>query len=508
MDIINKNINIEDNKSRIINSHIPVVINGEIVKTNNNWGMIPCDILIMHNIYGDGIPMHKEGMKKRIRYRTLITIYDSLIQLCHYCEYYKICNENGNIKFRKIEKEFEYFWELKITHLFKTDSKKNIKIDGIVYNIGDIICEIDEIKYNFFIKTFWSIDKAHNFFNLVYDLITIGKHNEVTFKPQYLNVPIYLEESIYEGGKLNIYEKEWDPNNLYLETERVIKDNNIWTLNKRDIELKTNAFRSKLDMVTKKPIFLTEDKIEREDPYVWGKIEIEGDNYDVEYSNKNGILDTLLRKRMSYDDNNNKLPFIVSDEGDIELEVLLGKPINVKTYNNIYYCDYILDITLINGNKKITLNNEKYNNGIIKIDEWFYDYNIIQFTFIKNGILENESIINGGIKYVEQYTFSSAVLTNIMINGEKRNFVYPYIGELINSISTFSQECITNNLVNLTYFKDDMLLGVHDVKIEESNIYINRGKSSAFERRSILGEVATFEDLENYKNDLFKIRNI
>lgn len=57
---------------------------------------------------------------------------------------------------------------------------------------------------------------------------------------------------------------------------------------------------------------------------------------------------------------------------------------------------------------------------------------------------------------------------------------------------------------NVDYFFDEGLAGVSDVK-PNINGYIERGKYAAFERHNILGEVNTFQDLLNYKNNLFKL---
>lgn len=55
-------------------------------------------------------------------------------------------------------------------------------------------------------------------------------------------------------------------------------------------------------------------------------------------------------------------------------------------------------------------------------------------------------------------------------------------------------------------FTTDYLMGFCDVK-EKLNINVERGTSSATERHMALSEVNTYQDLEEYKNDMFKLRD-
>ena len=55
-------------------------------------------------------------------------------------------------------------------------------------------------------------------------------------------------------------------------------------------------------------------------------------------------------------------------------------------------------------------------------------------------------------------------------------------------------------------FRREYLLWNSSREYVESNIYIERGNASAIDRHLRLGEVASFEALENYNNGYFKIK--
>ena len=55
-------------------------------------------------------------------------------------------------------------------------------------------------------------------------------------------------------------------------------------------------------------------------------------------------------------------------------------------------------------------------------------------------------------------------------------------------------------------FLDESVLGIQDIKMDV-DAYIDRNKNNtaSFERHNILGEVNTFDDLSNYRNNYFNL---
>ena len=58
--------------------------------------------------------------------------------------------------------------------------------------------------------------------------------------------------------------------------------------------------------------------------------------------------------------------------------------------------------------------------------------------------------------------------------------------------------------INLPFLPNSNLIGVEDL-YDNIMVEVDRGSSSAFERINILTEVNSIEDLENYRNNFFKI---
>ena len=62
-----------------------------------------------------------------------------------------------------------------------------------------------------------------------------------------------------------------------------------------------------------------------------------------------------------------------------------------------------------------------------------------------------------------------------------------------------------SNTVFNTSFSDDRLLGTTYVDVDLPRISVDRGTYTAMERHYILGEVNSFDDLEKYRNNIFKL---
>ena len=65
---------------------------------------------------------------------------------------------------------------------------------------------------------------------------------------------------------------------------------------------------------------------------------------------------------------------------------------------------------------------------------------------------------------------------------------------------------VSPDFQNADYFMEDYQLGVAFVANNNTNVYIDRGTATAFERHMRLSEVDTLQDLENYANGMFKLK--
>lgn len=204
----------------------------------------------------------------------------------------------------------------------------------------------------------------------------------------------------------------------------------------------------------------------------------------------------------------------------------------------------------------------KTQNGVYLDSEWS-DVTMLKFTYIIDAQVdsENKLIENTGVKYEEiRQCYISNIKTNITNAGEK---TYQYIE--VEQLSEFSKErefkvsyakiinisvedrfknweqgkryfynevvfdyltdsyykCIVKDssgttdgldkesswqLLNFSHlYVDDRLFGTSYVDVDLPKIPIDRGNYTAMERHYVLGEVNSFDDLEKYRNNLFKL---
>lgn len=120
--------------------------------------------------------------------------------------------------------------------------------------------------------------------------------------------------------------------------------------------------------------------------------------------------------------------------------------------------------------------------GIIGQNEYIYKYMrlLSEYTFIdinfEDKIYEVTSTDNSNLK-------KNTLLSNISYGLESIGY------------DDFQKDYI---------FKDENIIGLEDV-VENIDINIERGISSSFEKHHILCEIKSFSDLENYRNNLFKL---
>ena len=62
-----------------------------------------------------------------------------------------------------------------------------------------------------------------------------------------------------------------------------------------------------------------------------------------------------------------------------------------------------------------------------------------------------------------------------------------------------------NGMQVLPVFREEYMFGISSMENVDSDIYIDRGINTAFEKHLKLGEVTSLEALEQYGNNFFKI---
>ncbi len=116
--------------------------------------------------------------------------------------------------------------------------------------------------------------------------------------------------------------------------------------------------------------------------------------------------------------------------------------------------------------------------------------------YVINAEGTNGYVQNTGIKYTEYLIQKRIVYNHNLKNYEEINWVdFVFKGEGWSA----------NNVELKELVKDDYLIGISGVAEIENDISINRSEYNVFEHHFILGEVFSMQDLQNYRNNYFKL---
>ena len=244
-----------------------------------------------------------------------------------------------------------------------------------------------------------------------------------------------------------------------------------------------------------------------------------------------------------------QVPYIGTTTGNIYITpsmLMLGDDGLTSTKGVINFT-YVKDAFLIYNEDDKTLKNYHQQTGLIYGENYKYEISVasINLTHDKNTEtrthhvynfydheLVEDDIISGVFsddsekEYYNVGNIYSVVDENGDIIGYKRllsdyNFIdVDFDNEIYEVTSTdienlkkntilssieYTLESITADDFQKDYtIKDEYTIGLEDV-IEDINIDIERGLSSSFEKHHILCEIKSLGDLENYRNNLFKI---
>lgn len=208
---------------------------------------------------------------------------------------------------------------------------------------------------------------------------------------------------------------------------------------------------------------------------------------------------------------------------------------------------YIKDVFLIYNEDDKTLKNYDYQTGLMYNENYNYEINVLAINLTHNKKTENNSVrsyklydyeLNDGdeikgcvdnvdtTNYINVGNIYSVVDENGGVIGYKRllseyNFIdIDFESEIYEVSSTDIENLKKNTILSLIEYtlegitkddfqkdyvvKDEYTIGLEDVT-EDIDINIERGLSSAFEKHHILCEIKSLSDLENYRNNLFKL---
>jgi hypothetical protein len=395
------------------------------------------------------------------------------------------------------------------------------------YTLGDIVSYNGEENKGMYVLTAGTHIEYVEITGVLYDKIYTdygnAKTGTVSGSPYYvvngdINIAEKEEEYLFEGGKRKVCRK----NNSFYFPIIVLKNNSLFFN-------PNNGY--------------------------WKQIyETTSSSKDISATTRSRLEEVRCTKQ-SVDDNGNNLPFLIPIKTFIDkngkeqlVQLLDGDTIftDIPFKVGITYSMLNDDKTFtVNSLDKITItfNNKNTSEVItsatpINYKTHFYKKNdsgdiligdtggTITFEYTIGGYkTSNSNNINGGIKYNETYDWKCNTLTGLTIDGCE-DITCCYIDILYeNNSETISVETTkigveneTKNVIfsNINYkgevfddsdpyftsFKKIDLLGIEDIH-EDIEIDLDRGNSSVFERLNILGEVNSFNDLKNYRNNYF-----
>lgn len=190
--------------------------------------------------------------------------------------------------------------------------------------------------------------------------------------------------------------------------------------------------------------------------------------------------------------------------GDILEDIKLGD-------NNTIIFSYCIGAHLIgNGINTLTSTTEptqyrfsdftidSNHKGIQYVETYYYDPDTFDYNVTKS---PTENLNGDGTqKKGEFYTVGSKTL----IKSELGNS-----GKILNNILTdFTTKRTEPDYIYSKEYRTDDLIGVTFDPIVDVNVVVDRGINAAFERHLKLGEVKTLDDLVNYGNNFFNVKNV
>lgn len=244
-------------------------------------------------------------------------------------------------------------------------------------------------------------------------------------------------------------------------------------------------------------------------------------------------LVNFKRPTKSITDDGEELPGKFNSSADtmLDLQYIVGTAKNIDTTGEVVIGDYLNRIIFPN----FTLNPGDALDNNHSMAEGTTGKVTFEYYVGADLVLDSDEnyVYAGGDKpIVYRDTFNYEVKSgSAIINGETKNYRYVeidydsasetvtyenldnYHSDAILSEITVKPQSMTEggdpvspNFQNSPYFMEDYQLGLSFVANNNANVYIDRGNATAFERHMRLSEVDTLDDLVNYGNGMFKMK--
>ena len=445
MEIIHKTINLEDFKNRFPESF------------NAEWGEVMThDYLIdpSTDIYEirDRIPLvyddpfdssRTENDRTRLRFGNMISLYGWLDRVLNDSLFYKICKRGG--EYIWVEYDLEEFTGSLVGIFPELPPTDDYDVGAIVW----ITPDAERLKSIFFLESDSPLEEGVARISHFMEFVENARNNSgvTTTESGYTDISVMLTENCNDVG-------------IYTESGET-------GYNIEEGEVITSFTESRLFQ--------------------------------------------LVRHKKSYDDNGNELPFIVSTSNVNSLgtisggantlyavpEFITGVSYNVYVNDEGVVCgDYISAITIAEDTAK--------------------------FEYVIGAEILSNNTYSGGVSYYEEYKLGEEETLEFMYENSALTATFKRIlydeqpdeykemegyeeGKRF-AFATFTSQFKTKSN-DAVYFKEESLMEINDIRIDDSKPRVERGTSAAFEIHNILGECRTMDDLEKYRNDFFTIKD-
>lgn len=220
-------------------------------------------------------------------------------------------------------------------------------------------------------------------------------------------------------------------------------------------------------------------------------------------------LEMLKRRTKSYDIDGNELPFVLTADKKCEIPYTAGLPHNIREG---LYGDWFYDII-----DEIRFEDETGGTGTVKTNgtvtasDSSESFPIICIRYEIGRRKYEDGTEEDGVIYEEKYYYSIKSET-LNINGRLPE-TYRYIdidysstaGDGWENVSAVLIDGENESLGTYNFIFDEATAGAHDYSESAENVYIERGSSASFEPLNLMGQFSSVEEIERYRNDLFKI---
>jgi hypothetical protein len=471
-------------------------------ETDGCWGKIPMDLIVEDRALIGELPLVETMVNDNgtVFYALVLRYYNiKKLQVLREnynssMEYYILADIKGKKKWIKSNKQ------LNSVEMFSTLPP----VYG--YECGKRIgVNIYHEEYSQYSSKTWDIIEKY-----------FAMDSSLKYTPPYMNMPLFISSNITDGGSLMSDLQKWTSNKEYIHGDVVFYEGEYYVANSKHLDKYFDAkkwtklnFNAPLATDVSKNSYYTESK-----------------------------LSNFLPARKTYDDNGILLPFIFKED-KIYLQYKVGYTNHIRT-NDTLFVDYL---------ESIKIGNNVYDDeGEIEITPQLTGATSIKFTYIIDAKVEGLNIVKDtGIRYSEvrncRYVTETFTIDrkpvecgylkidSLTVYSKTNNLSVPYAQILNLSINdrfmtleqgkTYNQndvifDYLTNSyyrynnnkweILNFSHiFVNDKLLGTSYVDVDLPKITIDRGNYAAMERHYVLGEINSFDDLEKYRNNLFKL---